>query len=203
MGIVESRILANHILAACEKAEKEGKDQLDENHFCKNAETTKVSKSIYKYIPNNIRRSRQPVIRKAISDSSRQLQVPKTVQDLQYRRKSLFHSQAIENPDSAVALQPASFPQSSFDPTPTSPLSILYNLIVACEEQLHLEKIRLRILCVAIFRLKDAVQPGTRYQYDDASMFIAHVIRNSGCNDPFLSSKVGYDSGLAEENGTV
>jgi hypothetical protein len=35
MGIVESRILANSLLSACNKAAEEGKHQLDESEFWK------------------------------------------------------------------------------------------------------------------------------------------------------------------------
>lgn len=33
MGIVESRILANSLLSACNKAAEEGRDRLDESEF--------------------------------------------------------------------------------------------------------------------------------------------------------------------------
>lgn len=37
MGIAESKILANKILFACDRAEREGKDKLDQSQFWKNA----------------------------------------------------------------------------------------------------------------------------------------------------------------------
>ena len=53
---------------------------------------------------------------------------------------------------------------------------------------------------MAFFRLKNAVQPGTQYQYDDASMYIAHLIRDSGCADslPDIERRVRRWVGLGE-----
>ncbi|KAJ5144478.1 hypothetical protein N7526_001986 [Penicillium atrosanguineum] len=94
MGVVESKLLANNLLSACSKAEREGKSQLDESQFWEDAQgTIKASKSIYKHIPQRIRRTpRQSAIKKAIVSSSQQIQAPQLVQDLQDERVSLFPS---------------------------------------------------------------------------------------------------------------
>ncbi|KAJ6018473.1 hypothetical protein N7522_001937 [Penicillium canescens] len=176
MGIVESRVLANNLLSACNKAAEEGKHRLDESQFWEDTqENIKATKSIYKHIPQHIRQnSRQSAIKKAIARSSQQFQAPQIVQDLQDKRESLFPSETGQI-----------VPFSCHVPTlrQTCPLADFYKLLVLCENQQQLGKIRLRICYVAFFRLKNAVQPGTQYQYDDASMFIAHLIRESGCED--------------------
>ncbi|KAG0158450.1 hypothetical protein PDIDSM_5964 [Penicillium digitatum] len=80
------------------------------------------------------------------------------------------------------------------------PLADFYKLVVLCENQQQLGKIRLRICYVAFFRLNNAVQPGSQYQYDDASMFIAHLIRDSGCEDSLsdIERRVRHWVGLGE-----
>ncbi|KAJ6112281.1 hypothetical protein N7523_002103 [Penicillium sp. IBT 18751x] len=189
MGVVESKLLANNLLSACSKAEREGKHRLDESQFWEDAETIKASKSIYKHIPQRIRRTpRQSAIKKAIVSSSQQIQAPQLVQDLQDERESLFPSYlpttSGENLNSSPSSrQNVSFPCHVTTPAHLSPLADFYRLLLSCENQQQLGKIRLRICYVAFFRLKNAVEPGTQYQHDDASIFIAHVIRDSGCDD--------------------
>lgn len=149
----------------------------------------KASKSIYKHIPQRIRQSsRESAIKKAIVRSSQQLQAPQIVQDLQDKRESLFslYLPASSEENSGGSSSTRQIGPSLFH-VPNSlqvcPLADFYKLLVLCENQQQLGKIRLRICYVAFFRLKNAVQPGTQYQYDDASMFIAHLIRDSGCGD--------------------
>ncbi|KAI2735866.1 hypothetical protein DTO013E5_8941 [Penicillium roqueforti] len=206
MGIVESRLLANSLLSACNKAAEEGKHQLDESEFWRDIENVKASKSIYKHIPQRIRpTSRQSAIKKAIVRSSQQLQAPQIVQDLQDKRESLF---PLYLPTSSEKSSDGSSSTRQIAPfschVPTSlqpcPLADFYKLVVLCENQQQLGKIRLRICYVAFFRLKNAVQPGTQYQYDDASMFIAHLIRDSGCEDSLsdIERRVRHWVGLGE-----
>lgn len=166
-----------------------------------------MSKIIYKHIPDRIRRSRQPAIRKAISRSSEQHQPSQIVQDLQYRRESLFLDQSSELRQSEPATQLASLHQNRSNATSVSISSLngLYHLIIACERQQHLEKIRIRILCVAIFRLKNSIQPSSLYHYDDVSSFIAQMIGNSGCNDPLgiIESRVRLWVGRGERYNLI
>ncbi|OQE09333.1 hypothetical protein PENFLA_c107G02405 [Penicillium flavigenum] len=189
MGVVESRILANSLLSACNKAAEEGRHRLDESAFWEDTANIKASKSIYKHIPQRIRQSsRESAIKKAIVRSSQQLQAPQIVQDLQDKRESLFslYLPASSEENSGGSSRTRQIGPSLFH-VPNSlqacPLADFYKLLVLCENQQQLGKIRLRICYVAFFRLKNAVQPGTQYQYDDASMFIAHLIRDSGCGD--------------------
>lgn len=106
--------------------------------------------------------------------------------------------EAVHDPPSARQLLP--FP--CHIPTFSQPSSLadFYQKLVSCEYQHQLGKIRLRVCYVVFFRLKQAVQPGTQYQYDDVSNFIAHVIRNSGCNDSFtvIEHRVRHWVGLGE-----
>ncbi|KAJ9482571.1 hypothetical protein VN97_g10855 [Penicillium thymicola] len=152
-------------------------------------ENIKASKSIYKHIPQRIRQtSRQSAIKKAIVRSSQQLQAPQIVQDLQDKRESLFPlclpaSSEESSGGSSSTRQIGPFLGHVPNSLQACPLADFYKLLVLCENQQQLGKIRLRICYVAFFRLKNAVQPGTQYQYDDASMFIAHLIGDSGCGD--------------------
>ncbi|KAJ5159157.1 uncharacterized protein N7500_008808 [Penicillium coprophilum] len=205
MGIVESRVLANNLLTACDQAEKEGKHQLDEAQFWRDTETIRISKSIYKYIPQTIRRtSRQSAIKKAIARSSVQLQVSPVIQGLQDKRESLFplHSpgRAEGHTGSSANLKLAPLSCHVQPPLQTSSLEYFYNFIIYCEQQQELDKIRLRILYVAFYRLKNAIQPSTRYQYDDISLFIAHAIRSLGSKDllPVIESRVQLWVGRGE-----
>lgn len=169
-------------------------------------ETIEASKSIYKHIPQRIRRTpRQSAIKKAIARSSQQLQAPQIVQDLQDKRESLFPlylptSSGESTSDSPGTRQIVPFPCHVPNSSQSSPLADFYKLLVLCENQQQLGKIRLQICYVAFFRLKNAVQPGTQYQYDDASMFIAHLIGNSGCADSLsdIERRVRHWVGLGE-----
>lgn len=64
-----------------------------------------------------------------------------------------------------------------------SSLAGFYRLVVHCERQQELEKIRLRLLYVSFYRLKEYVQPSTQYHHYDAAAFIAQVIKESGAGD--------------------
>ncbi|KAG0156250.1 hypothetical protein PDIDSM_3427 [Penicillium digitatum] len=206
MGIVESRILANSLLSACNKAAEEGRHRLDESEFWKDTENIKASKSIYKHIPQRIRQtSRQSAIKKAIVRSSQQLQAPQIVQDLQDKRESLFplyltaSSEGSSGGSSSIG-QIEPFLGHVPNSLQACPLTDFYNLLVSCESQQQLGKIRLRICYVVFFRLKNSVQPGTQYQYDDASMFIARLIGDSGCRDSIsdIERRVRLWVGLGE-----
>jgi hypothetical protein len=86
-----------------------------------------------------------------------------------------------------------------------SPLFDFYKLLLSCEHQQQLGKIRLRICYVVFFRLKNSVQPGNQYQYDDASMFIARLIAASGCVDPLshIERRVRHWVGLGERYSLI
>ncbi|KAJ6008524.1 hypothetical protein N7540_012500 [Penicillium herquei] len=172
MGSAESKILANRIISACDRATEEGKDQLDQDWFWQDAEIIRVSKILYKSIPGDIRGPRQSAVRKAISHRSQKVEIPLIVKKLQSGQESLFPRDSEQESASNHA---------SRLPQPHSVFH-LYNVIVCCEEQQQLDRFRCRISCVALFWLKNAIVPGSNYG-NDASIFIASVIKDSGCED--------------------
>lgn len=155
---------------------------------------------IFHWIPDTIRRSRQPAIKTAISKSSRGVPVPQIIQDLQGQQESLFPTSENEASGPELALGVKHHPRNC-----TTSFSQLYDFVIQCERQEQLGKIRLRILYVIIFRLKDIVQTGSRYQYDDTSLFIAHMIKDAGSLDtlPIIEGRVRVWVGLGERYSLI
>ncbi|KAE8386469.1 hypothetical protein BDV23DRAFT_187279 [Aspergillus alliaceus] len=65
-------------------------------------------------------------------------------------------------------------------------LAACYQLVLSCEEKVIVNKIRLRLLYVAFYRVKQDIQPGSQYEYSDAAKFIAEAISHaSSIEDSF------------------
>ncbi|KAL4755793.1 uncharacterized protein BDW70DRAFT_165121 [Aspergillus foveolatus] len=195
MGIVESRVLAQDVLAACQRAESEGKSKLNEKSLWSNKDTLKALKDIYEYIPKNIRcKPRQSVIKKAITRSKTCLTVPPAIQELQDKHEELFPAGSSNHDVSSTAFSPK-----------TNPLVLYYSQVVFYEKRQTLDRIRLRLLYVALYRVKQEVQPGHQYEYYDPT-FIAQAIFQSGCFDDQLdviTSKVRTWISLGERYNLI
>ncbi|KAF5856042.1 hypothetical protein ETB97_007985 [Aspergillus alliaceus] len=65
-------------------------------------------------------------------------------------------------------------------------LAACYQLVLSCEEKVIVNKIRIRLLYVAFYRVKQDIQPGSQYEYSDAAKFIAEAISHaSSIEDSF------------------
>ncbi|KAJ5887373.1 hypothetical protein N7495_007414 [Penicillium taxi] len=210
MGIVESRLLAENVLFACDKATEEGNNRIDTSQFWKDTENIKAWKTVSKHIPQRFRQTRQSAIQKTIARSSKEFQIPQAVQDLQEKRASLFsislqeRGHESEN-DSSSTHQITSLTCHVPNSPQNCPLSDFYQLLVLCENEQRLGRIRLRICYVVFYRLKNAIKPGTQYQYDEISISIAHLIRESGCKDQIhdIERRVRLWVGLGERYSLI
>ncbi|KAL2801968.1 hypothetical protein BJX63DRAFT_441608 [Aspergillus granulosus] len=172
MGVTESRVLAENVLTACQRAEKDGKPILDNTSLWSNEDTCKAAKSIYRYIPQSIRGpSRQSTIKKAIMRSRKRLIIPPVIQELQDKREDLFPS----------GQRDVSF--TAF-PSQNNPLAHYYELVVQFENRLDLDRVRLRLLYVAFYRLKQDQHPGSQYEYYDPTPIAQAIFETGSIKDP-------------------
>ncbi|KAL2801897.1 hypothetical protein BJX63DRAFT_438376 [Aspergillus granulosus] len=170
MGVAESRLLALEVLVACQRAKREGKTKLDNKLLWSNQDTLKALKEIYAYIPKDPhRKPRQSAIKKAIGRSKSRLNVPQVIQELQDKHEKLFPAGS-SNHD--VSFTP-SLPR-------TNPLVLYYSQVISYEKRQSLDMIRLRLLYVALYRVKQEARPGHQYEYYDPT-FIAQAIFQTGC----------------------
>ncbi|KAB8235602.1 uncharacterized protein BDW43DRAFT_308938 [Aspergillus alliaceus] len=84
-------------------------------------------------------------------------------------------------------------------------LAACYQLVLSCEEKVIVNKIRLRLLYVAFYRVKQDIQPGSQYEYSDAAKFIAEAISHaSSIEDSFdiihkkIRTWIGYGESDSE-----
>lgn len=148
----------------------------------------KALKNLQQYIPPDIRgTNRRSALRKEIRRSSIRVDVPQVVQDLQDKREVLFPNRSnTQNVSCAATTQNNDHYSSIVTPSQTNILANCYMLVVNCERQEFLNKIRLRLLYVAFYRVKQNIQPGSQYEYSDAANYIAKAISHAGSvNDSF------------------
>ncbi|PYH94304.1 hypothetical protein BO71DRAFT_231429 [Aspergillus ellipticus CBS 707.79] len=187
MGVAESKLLAQNLLGACRKAETEGKARLDGSVFWEDETISKIVKSICKYIPQDIRGlSRKSDVRKAIERSHTKLRIPEVIQDLQEKQETLFPTGQTTHDTESISSSQNILRDSISSKLPLHPLARCYTIIVRYEKRLDLDKIRLRLLYVAFYRLKKKLQPGDQYEYSGAVPFIAQALLFTGSiNDSF------------------
>ncbi|GFG19062.1 hypothetical protein IFM5058_09662 [Aspergillus udagawae] len=184
MGLVESKVLAQSVLIACRRAEVAGQSELDHNLLWEDEAIRKAVKSICRYIPRNIRgSSRQSGLKRAVRTNSK-LKIPEVVEELQSRRETLFSEAPVTkdgdvrygaNHNSQVARLSSLHPGVS--------IAHCYASTVYYERQRDLGKIRLRLLYVVFYRLKQATEPGSQCNFYSAPNFIAQVIQNTGSTE--------------------
>ncbi|KAL2005517.1 hypothetical protein VTN00DRAFT_2728 [Thermoascus crustaceus] len=155
------------IFGFCDKkAENEGKDRLDDGALWKNEAILKAAKNIFKQIPRHIRAPRrQPAVQKATGSTSK-ITTPQVVLDLLERRERLFaQEQGVGHGESRNCV-----------------LAEYYMLGIRIEREQYLNTIRLRLIFVVFYRVKQAIEPrGLCYE---ASYFLARIInRSSIIND--------------------
>ncbi|KAL2812130.1 hypothetical protein BDW59DRAFT_177031 [Aspergillus cavernicola] len=195
MGVAESKILAQNVLTACQNAEKDGKSKLDGESLWSNEDTLKAVKNVYRYIPQNIRgTSRQSTIKKAIARSKSRLDVPQVIQELRDKSEELFPGGQSDYDGSSTPLPPQ-----------TNPLACYYKLVVHYEKQLDLDKIRLRLLYVAFYRVKQNLQPGSQYEYYDATPIAQAIFESGSVNDTLdtICAKVRTWIGFGERYSLI
>ncbi|KAL2826013.1 hypothetical protein BJY01DRAFT_262477 [Aspergillus pseudoustus] len=172
MGVADSKVLAEAVLMACRHAESEGKPMLNDKLLWSNQDTIEALKKLYEYIPKNIRRnSGQTAIKKAINRSKTGLNIHPVIQGLQKK---------------SVVLFPAVSSNNVVPSTPSSPLNnilvIYYSQVLSCQERQTVDTIRLRVLYVALYRVKQELQPEHKYDYY-ISNYIAQAVLKAGCVD--------------------
>ncbi|KAL2005973.1 hypothetical protein VTN00DRAFT_9627 [Thermoascus crustaceus] len=182
MGIAESRILAENVLAACQRAESQGKSRLNDRELWSNQTIVKAAKNICKQIPPHIRGPRrQSAIRDAI-ECSPKIAIPDAVRDLQNKHERLFvQEEGVDHGDPNIHIQSTSLRISR-----DCSLAECYALVVRIQKQQNLHNIRLRLLYIAFYRLKQAIQP--RGLWNDTSYFLAQTIKHSSKVDDTLEN---------------
>ncbi|KAA8641651.1 uncharacterized protein ATNIH1004_011787 [Aspergillus tanneri] len=189
MGISESKQLAENVLVACQHAEFEGKTRLDDSSFWnwKDETIIKAVKSICQHIPQDIRGSpRRSNLQRAITRKNAAVKIPQVVEDIAAKREILFpNTQALQcgkrTSEYQHSREGSCFPVDYL----VDSIAGLYKLITRVEKDHDLCKIRLRLLYVMFYRLKQWVEPGSQRQYYSATNFIAEVILNDSLSsDP-------------------
>lgn len=198
MGVAESKVLAESVLNACERAERQGESKLDDESLWRDEvilqvernvrqmltlcfeAILKAARKIYRYIPPEFRsKPRQSNLRKAISRSHAHahMRIPQVVDDVRDKREVLFpkardmlEREQTGDPQ-AHSINLSTGPTSSIDH-----LARYYTLVVQFETQDYLNKIRLRILYVAFYQVNQKLQPRVGYEQYGTVSFLAEAI---------------------------
>ncbi|GLA56041.1 hypothetical protein AnigIFM63604_004099 [Aspergillus niger] len=181
MGVAESKILAEGLLQACERAEAKGNSRLEDGLFWRNEAIRKAAKTVGKYIPSDIlSRPRRSNLKKAISQSCTRVAIPQVVEDLQQKREVLFpKAQDTLEEGQRRDLQ---IHHSNLPTCPTSSINHLaryYELVIECEKDVYLNTLRLRILYVAFYVAKQQLEPGSQYEYYSITPFLAEAVMHT------------------------
>ncbi|KKZ61072.1 hypothetical protein EMCG_04316 [[Emmonsia] crescens] len=165
MGVAESKIFATEVLILCDKAEKEGRAELDATALWSKTGVEETAKCLFKRIPQRIRGRTSPVD-KAASRSSSRITLPKDLRGPfnTWKGNALTFKKHDEPVLSGVALD----------------LSLVhsYLLLSKIEKQQIINKVRLRFFCVALFRLKEILQ--NNHCIKDVVSCFAHTVH---CSD--------------------
>lgn len=155
--------------------------QYDWSHVSRLQAISKAVRNICEYIPQKLRGTAgRSKIRRAALCPNPETIVPKAVQDLQEKRAVLFPSrETTRDKNAAGGAQNELHVSQHHELHPGESLSSLYEVTVFYEEQQELNKIRLRLLCVAFYRLKQAVEPISQARNYNTAYYLAEAIRKS------------------------
>ncbi|GCB20420.1 hypothetical protein AAWM_03305 [Aspergillus awamori] len=150
MGINESKLLATHVLKACNKAQKEGKIDLDPSFLWASKDIENIARSVVGRIPARISRRQNKVDRAAQIYSP--IRLPQELQPLLEQWKTLPQEFRLRLPESRDDRQ--ALPVTS----PDEFVAKSFLFLCGIERAVIIEKIRCRLCYVAFYLMKDQLQ---------------------------------------------
>ncbi|GKZ51991.1 hypothetical protein AbraIFM66951_009086 [Aspergillus brasiliensis] len=150
MGINESKLLATHVLKACNKAQKEGKIDLDPSFLWASKDIENIARSVVRRIPARISRRQNKVDRAAQINSP--IRLPQELQPLLEQWKTLPQEFRLRLPESRDDRQ--ALPVTS----PDEFVARSFLFLCGIERAVIIEKIRCRLCYVAFYLMKDQLQ---------------------------------------------